>query len=87
MKVIATRHILYCSSQFAPGDEVTINDSEFIDLLKQHGSVKLEDKVGFYTEVDSDLKENTGDKSEKSAEDTVKKNASEPAQKFGRKSK
>lgn len=87
MKVIATRHILYCSSQFAPGDEVTINDPDFIELLKQHGSVKLENdnKVDFQEEVNSKPE---GDEEYTEGKDTVKKEPLVSTQKtFGRKSK
>lgn len=39
MKIIAKRHILYFSKQYAPGDELNINDPEYIKLLKSTDSV------------------------------------------------
>lgn len=42
-KTIALRHILYCTKQYVPGDEVFINDSEFLQLLIDNKSVRIED--------------------------------------------
>lgn len=42
-KTIALRHILYCAKQYVPGDEVFISDPEFLQLLIDNESVKVED--------------------------------------------
>ena len=42
-KTIAVRHILYCTKQYVPGDEVFINDPEFLQLLIDNKSVRIED--------------------------------------------
>ena len=42
-KTIALRHILYCTKQYVPGDEVFISDPEFLQLLIDNESVKVED--------------------------------------------
>lgn len=42
-RVIAQRHILYCTKQYVPGDEVFISDPEFLQLLIDNESVKVED--------------------------------------------
>ena len=42
-KTIAVRHILYCTKQYVPGDEVFISDPEFLQLLIDNESVKVED--------------------------------------------
>lgn len=42
-KIIALRHILYCTKQYVPGDEVFISDPEFLQLLIDNESVKVED--------------------------------------------
>lgn len=42
-KTIALRHILYCTKQYVPGDEVFINDPEFLQLLIDNKSVRIED--------------------------------------------
>ena len=41
-KTIAVRHILYCTKQYVPGDEVFISDPEFLQLLIDNESVKVE---------------------------------------------
>ena len=53
MKAIALRHILYCSKQYAPGEEVFIGDSNFLnDLIIIQ---KSEDFGGLLdTEIQSD---------------------------------
>lgn len=42
-KTIALKHILYCTKQYVPGDEVFISDPEFLQLLIDNESVKVED--------------------------------------------
>nr|DAP18380.1 MAG TPA: hypothetical protein [Caudoviricetes sp.] len=42
-KTIAVKHILYCTKQYVPGDEVFINDPEFLQLLIDNKSVRIED--------------------------------------------
>ena len=42
-KTIALRHILYYTKQYVPGDEVFISDPEFLQLLIDNESVKVED--------------------------------------------
>ena len=42
-KTIALRHILYCTKQYVPGDEVFISDPDFLQLLIDNESVKVED--------------------------------------------
>lgn len=42
-KTIALRHILYCAKQYVPGDKVFISDPEFLQLLIDNESVKVED--------------------------------------------
>ena len=64
-KTIALRHILYCTKQYVPGDEVFISDPEFLQLLIDNESVKVEDDEG-------------GEESEESvAETSVEENISE----------
>ena len=65
MKIIAKRHILYFSKQYAPGDELNINDPEYIKLLKASDSVYevpevepgTEAVVGEVPEAETDEKE------------------------------
>lgn len=65
MKIIAKRHILYFSKQYAPGDELNINDPEYIKLLKASDSVyevseletEIEETAGEVPEAETDEKE------------------------------
>ena len=65
MKIIAKRHILYFSKQYAPGDELNINDPEYIKLLKATDSVyevpeietETEAVAGEVPEAETDEKE------------------------------
>ena len=51
MKIIAKRHILYFSKQYAPGDELNINDPEYIKLLKSTDSVYEDPEIETETEA------------------------------------
>ena len=55
MKIIAKRHILYFSKQYAPGDELNINDPEYIKLLKASDSVYEVSEVETETETETEL--------------------------------
>lgn len=65
MKIIAKRHILYFSKQYAPGDELNINDPEYIKLLKASDSVyevpesetEIEETAGEVPEAETSEKE------------------------------
>lgn len=52
MKIIAKRHILYFSKQYAPGDELNINDLEYIKLLKSTDSVYEDPEIETETETE-----------------------------------
>lgn len=58
MKTIALRHILYCTKQYVPGDEVFISDPEFLQLLIDNESVKVE-----YDEEDEESEESVAEAS------------------------
>ena len=57
-KTIAVRHILYCTKQYVPGDEVFINDPDFLQLLIDNKSVKIEDDEEVEEEVEEAVTEN-----------------------------
>ena len=59
MKIIAKRHILYFSKQYAPGDELNINDPEYIKLLKSTDSVYEDPEIDPEIETETETEPGT----------------------------
>nr|DAT73225.1 MAG TPA: hypothetical protein [Caudoviricetes sp.] len=71
-KTIAVRHILYCTKQYVPGDEVFISDPEFLQLLIDNESVKVEDD-----EADEESEESVAEADEESEESVAEASVEE----------
>lgn len=72
MRAIALRSILYCSKMFNPGEVVEINDPDYLDLLREHGSIGYENGSEEF-DISEVATENDAETTETAAEEEAQK--------------